>query len=330
VNTTHVSELLERAAASVTPAETDPARRLAGLGRRSVRRRRFWQAAGSVAAVIVAVVAVPMALTVTDRADPARPESTVTWGGLVVAVPQGWRTSTVSTFDSCTAEPETVYLAGKWEPGQPTPGQRADTPSRCTSDGQAWIAIVQKGVGLPVNPTVLMVKDKQLIGGDQPDQYSNPSVWTYTAFTGDLETGAIISGDNSREQLLERVTWPEGPTTPPSDRLVLPDRVHTATSEMGPPTNGMTATVHAETVNQIRAALAELNDPVPAGAECTLRRPGSIGIVLSGPDGIGVTVVLGDATCPQAISTGGGRVKVPAGLGADLLELVMAGDRADD
>ena len=50
--------------------------------------------------------------------------------------------------------------------------------------------------------------------------------------------------------------------------------------------------------------LAELRDPVPAGEECTLPKPGSVGISVGE-----VIVVLGDATCPQAISTGGGRVR---------------------
>ncbi len=35
-----------------------------------------------------------------------------------------------------------------------------------------------------------------------------------------------------------------------------------------------------------------------------------------------------DQSCPQAISTGGGRVRVPAGLGKELLDLIVASDRA--
>ena len=62
---------------------------------------------------------------------------------------------------------------------------------------------------------------------------------------------------------------------------------------------------------------------MPAGADCTLRRPGSVGINLGK-----ITVVLGDATCPQAISTGGGRVQAPAGLGQELLTLIVESERA--
>ena len=50
MNPNQLSELLERAAASVTPTETDPASRLVRLGRRSVRRRRAWATVGSLAA----------------------------------------------------------------------------------------------------------------------------------------------------------------------------------------------------------------------------------------------------------------------------------------
>jgi hypothetical protein len=38
-------------------------------------------------------------------------------------------------------------------------------------------------------------------------------------------------------------------------------------------------------------------------------------------------VVIGDATCPQAVSTGGGRVRVPPGFGEELLDLIVASDR---
>ncbi|MET8910191.1 hypothetical protein [Micromonospora sp. NPDC004551] len=62
---------------------------------------------------------------------------------------------------------------------------------------------------------------------------------------------------------------------------------------------------------------------MPADEACTLQKPGRVGIALDD-----VTVVLGDATCPQAISTGGGRVRAPDGLGRELLGLIVASDRA--
>jgi hypothetical protein len=119
-----------------------------------------------------------------------------------------------------------------------------------------------------------------------------------------------------------RITWPAGPPAPPSGGLALPDRITSVTTDV-PPTNGMAVATDAETLTRIQTKLAELRDPVPAGEECTLRKPGSVGISLGE-----VTVVLGDATCPQAISTGGGRVRVPAGLGKELLDLIVASDRA--
>ena len=326
MNPTHVSELLDRAAASVTPAETDPASRLVRLGRRSVqRRRRAWGTAGSVAvaAAVAAVVALPLRMAAPDRSEVA---ATVSLGGLSVAVPEGWRTSEVATFDPCTAEPHTVYLAAQWDlrATRPTSRPPGAAPFTCTSEGQAWMAVVQKGVGALVSPNRLVVKDGQLIQVDQPNQYAIPSVWTYRAFNDEIQaTTAFISGDETgREQLLKHVTWPAGPAAPASGGLMLPDRIANATSE-APPTNGMVVATDAKTLNQIRTTLAELRDPVPAGEECTLQKPGAVGISLGE-----VTVVLGDATCPQAMSTGGGRVRVPAGLGRELLDLIVASDRA--
>ncbi|MGC1212097.1 MAG: hypothetical protein WA890_12625, partial [Micromonospora sp.] len=135
--------------------------------------------------------------------------------------------------------------------------------------------------------------------------------------------------EKDREQLLKRTTWPAGPMAPAYGGLVLPDRIASATSEMP----GMVGATDAKTLAQIRTTLAELRDPVPAGEECTLQKPGVIGISLGEVSAaqappMAVTVVLGDATCPQAISTGGGRVRVPAGLGKDLLDLIVASDRA--
>ncbi|MFG1832151.1 hypothetical protein [Micromonospora chersina] len=318
MNPTHVSELLDRAAASVTPTETDPASRLVNLGRRSVqRRRRAWGTAGSVAvaAAVAAVVALPLRMAAPDRSGAAgAPGTTVSLGGVSVAVPEGWRTSEVTTFDPCIAEPRTVYLAARR--GSP---RAAQLSSKCPSEGQAWIALVQGGVPLSVTPERLVVKDGQLL---EVTEDITQSQWTYRAFNEEImATGVFISGDaKGREQLLKRVTWPAGPPAPASGGLMLPDRITSAVSENAGP---MVTAMDAKTLTRIRAALTELRDPVPAGEECTLQVPGAVGIGLDG-----VTVVLGDATCPQAVSTGGGRVRVPAGLGKELLDLIVASDRA--
>jgi len=317
MNPTHTRELLERAAASVTPTETDPATRLVSLGRRSVQRRRAWGTAGSVAAVVAAtVVALPLATAIPDRSEPAgAPGTTVSMDGLTVAVPKGWRTSEVTTFAPCNAEPHTVYLAERWD------SPRAPQPrSKCQSEGQAWMALVRDGVPLYVNPERLVVKDGQLL---QVAEDITQSQWTYRAFNEEaMATGVFISGDEKgREQLLKRVTWPAGPPAPPSGGLALPDRITGAVTENAGP---MVTATDAKTLTRIRTKLAELRDPVPADEECTLQEPGRVGIALDD----GVTVVLGDATCPQAISTGGGRVRVPAGLGKELLDLIVASDRA--
>jgi len=329
VNPTQASELLERAAASVTPSETDPASRMVSLGRRSVRRRRAWVAAGSVAVAVVAVVAVPLALAIPDRLDPAGP-STVSFGGLSVAVPKGWRTSRVTTFDPCIAESKTVYLAARWEPSPPSSrassGPAADVPVVCKGDGKAWMAVVEKGVGRPTSsPERLVFKDGQLLDVEQAGVGMVSSMLSYRAFNDEMEaTTAFISGDESgREQLLKRVTWPAGPSAPSSGGLMLPGKITYATSDV-PPSNGMRFATDAKTLKQIRTALAELRDPVPAGEECTLQRPGAVGIGFDD----NVAVMLGDTTCPQAVSSGGGRVWAPAGLGQELIDLIVASDNA--
>ncbi|WP_446218825.1 hypothetical protein [Micromonospora sp. IBHARD004] len=322
MNPTHVRELLERAAASVTPTETDPTSRLVSLGRRSVqRRRRAWGTAGSVAvaAAVAAVVALPLRMAAPDRSEAAgAPGTTVSLGGLSVAVPEGWRTSEVTTFDPCIAEPRTVYLAERWDPRATRP--RSDPPGafRCKSEGQAWMALVRDAVPLYVNPERLVVKDEQLL--QVVEEIESRSI--YRAFNEEtIATGVFISGDEKgREQLLKRVTWPAGPPAPPSGGLALPDHITSAVTEDAGP---MVTATDAETLTRIRTKLAELRDPVPADEECTLQKPGAVGISLGE-----VTVVLGDATCPQAISTGGGRVRAPAGLGKELLGLIVASDRA--
>jgi hypothetical protein len=293
---------------------------MVGLGRRSVQRRRAWAAGGFVAAAVAAVVTLPLAMAAPDLSDTAgRPGATVSFGGLSVAVPQGWRTSKVTDFDQCTAKPRTVYLAARWHNSSPLTSPPGSTPYKCKSEGQAWMALVQNGVARYVDPDRLVFKDGQLL---QVEQQTKPSGWIYRAFNDEvLATGVFISGDEKgREQLLKRITWPAGPPAPPSGGLALPDRITGAVTEDGGP---MVNATDAKTLAQIQTKLANLRDAVPAGEECILQKPGSIGIALND-----VTVVLGDATCPQAISTGGGRVRAPTGLGKQLLDLIAASDRA--
>ncbi|RKN44497.1 hypothetical protein D7223_19845 [Micromonospora endolithica] len=302
----------------MTPTENDPAARLVSLGRRSRRRRRAWGTAGSVAvaAAIATVAALPLGPEAPDRSEVAEaPEKTVNLGGLSVAVPEGWRTSEVTTFDPCTAEPRTVYLASRRDPGDRF---SRGVPTKCTSEGQLWLALVRAGVPRYVTPERLVVKDGQPLQATQELE----GWWTYRAFNEEeMATAVLIPGnERDREQLLQRVTWPAGPSAPPSGGLMLPDRITSAVSENAGP---MVTAMDAGTLARIRTALTELRDPVPAGEECTPQGPGRVGIALDG-----VSVVLGDAQCPQAISTAGGRVRVPAGLGRELLDLIVASDRA--
>jgi hypothetical protein len=319
VTSDNIGELLERAAASVTPTEPDPAATMVSLGRRSVRRRRAWGAAGAVAAAVAAVVAIPLAVSLPNRSDTAQPkETTVEYGGLKVVVPQGWRTSRSAKFDACNAEEHTVYLAAQWDFWA-----RPKSGATCESEGKVWMAVTLKGVGQALSPNLLMVKDEQVIVVEQPDRL--PSVWTYVALgNGTPQPAAFISADEAgRQKLLERITWPAGPPAPPSGGLALPDRPTSIVADGPPPSNFMAVVDDAETVARIRGKLAELHDPVPAGETCVLRKPGSIGFSLDADKG-GVLIVIGDASCPQAISTGGGRVQVPAGLGQELYDLIVA------
>jgi len=227
VNTTHVSELLDRAAASVTPAETDPATRLVRLGRRSVqRRRRAWGSAGSVAVAVAvaaaAVVALPQLGAPPKGVRGRRGHGEPGWP--VGRRPGGLAHERGPTFDPCTAEPRIVYLVAGWGPQATRP--TAGPPGACNSEGQAWIAVVHQGVAPLVNPNRLVVKDGQLLQVEQSDQHVLPSVWTYRAFSNEIQaTTAFISGDDkSREQLLKRVTWPAGPPAPASGGRPRPRR----------------------------------------------------------------------------------------------------------
>jgi hypothetical protein len=325
VNPIEVSELLDRAADSVTPAETDPASKMVSLGRRSVRRRRAWGVAGAVAAAVVAAVAVPLALVAPHGSDSAG--TTVSFAGLTVAVPKGWHVSRLTVLQPCSARPHTVYLAERFDfaydgpqPSSAPPG----TKFKCNNGNQAWIGIAEQGGGPLINPDQVLVKQGQLIQMEQFDTHLFPFLWSYRVSNDVIEVPRVfVSGDvKGRDQLLDRVSWPAGPPAPASGGLALPAHITSATSA-APPSNGMVVATDAKTLNRIRTELAQLRDSVPAGAECTLQRPGSVGISLGE-----VTVIVGDATCPQAISTGGGRVRVPPGLGQELLGLIVASDRA--
>ena len=320
-----VGEMLDHAADSVTPTETDPATRLVTLGRQSVRRRRAWAAAGFVAAAAAAVVAVPLALTAPDVATPA---TTITYAGLSVDVPKGWRISRVPILGACLAEPQTVYLAQNWDVllSKPT---SADAPALHCRGGQ-WMAIVGNGTPPSIDPNRLVVKDGRLLEVEQGAPEFLPSMLMYHV-AGELRAPmALISGDKQDQaQLLRRIAWPPGPPAPRSGGLALPDHLTSATADRPPPTNGMVVAADAKTLSQIQAKLSALRDPVAAGKECALQKPGSIGIDLENSiTGESVIVVLGGASCPQAISTGGGRVRAPAGLGQELLNLIIASDDA--
>jgi hypothetical protein len=327
VNPVDARELLERAAAAVTPAEKDAASRMVILGRRSLRRRA-WVAAGSVAAVMVAAVAVPFAITARSRSETAAsPGRELSFGGVTVAVPKGWKTVTVPMFEPCIAQPNTVYLAARWDYGngaRPSAGPDAGRRVECTPAGKAWLAVVDEGLAPMVDPPLLEVRDGHLLQVEQPDPPTYPSMWAYRPLNGEiLATTAFVSGDDKgRDQLIDRVSWPAGPPAPPGGGLALPDRLTSATSETSPG-NHMVVATDAKTLNQIRAKLAEQRNPVPDNEECTPKKPGSLGINLGE-----ITVVLGDAACPQAISTGGGRVQVPPGLGQELLGLMVASQDA--
>jgi hypothetical protein len=334
VNPNHLSELLERAAASVTPAETDPAAKLVNLGRRSVRRRRLWVVAAGVAAL--AAVALPFALTPSQRPEPPV-TSRVDFGGLAISVPKGWKATEVPIFSTCTAQPRTIYLAPKFDfsYGQPSEGPPGAEPVECPGTGKEWIAVVQKGFGVSVNPNQLMAKDGQLLEVEKLDDYggSNPDVWLYNSFSKPFETPAVfISGtEEARGRLINNITWPAGPPAPPGGGLALPRRITSATADEvtdAPPNNRMVVATDAKTLNQIRSALAGLREPVPADEACELKKPGSIGIALTDGENDSASVVIGDETCPVAVSTAGGQVRVPPGLGKQLLDLIVASDKA--
>jgi hypothetical protein len=336
VSPNHVRELLERTAASVTPRETTPASKLVSLGRRSIRRRRAGAVAAGVA--LVALVALPFVLASPDRPAPAA-ASTVNFDGVTISVPKGWKAIKVPVFSSCTAKAHTIYLAPKFDFswGQPSEGPPgSNKPVECPSKGKEWIAAVQSGFsGVSVNPERLMAKDGQLIEVEKLDEFGSldPDVGIYKSFSKPFQTPAVfISGnEQARGQLIKKITWPAGPPAAPGGGLALPKRVTSATADQvtdGPPVNRMVVATDAKTLQQIRRALAALREPVPAGEACELKKPGATGIVLTDGKNDSATVVIGDEACPVAVSTGGGQVRVPPGLGEQLLALIVASDNA--
>jgi len=347
MNPHDVRELLDRAAAGVTPADADPVPQVMRLSRRAaMRRRAVWAVGGSAAAatVLAGGITLPTLLTGQDGSDPAAVAAAqgpavaatkrpvVSLGGVSVTVPDGWRTARVKTFDACDAKPRTVYLASGFDPdgwvgfkrgqepkGPPPPAGTKAPP--CASEGGSWMAVVEDGLGRHVVPTELVVQKDTLLEADSPARRI-PSMRSYRAFDDQIQaTTVFIAGSTAeRGRLLERVTWPAAPPAPASGGLALPDKLTSAMTDL-PPDNHMTVTQDAAALTRIRTALAGLRQPVPADKACSIGTGDAVGIALSG-EKTEVTVVLGDEACPQAISNGGGRVEVPAGLGRELRALI--------
>ncbi len=299
MNPNEITELLDRAASSVTPAGSDPVTTMVRLGRRSANRRRAWAAA--VATGVVAL-AVPLALGFPGDAKPT-PSTTVAFGGLTITVPDGWKTTKAARFDPCTAKPDTIYFVDTVEPSH-----------ACAPSDQAWIAVQPEGTGGLLSPPVLVSKDANVLEGED----TMNGLWRYRAFGGAGTTAGLVLPDlpeKRRSELLELTTWPAGPAAPPGGGLTLPKTI-TSVSIDAP---GVPTATDAKTLNRIREQLAGLTEPVPAGEECVLKSPGSVGLGFND----GIIVVLGDATCPQAVSDHGGRVRVPASLGKELFDEVL-------
>ena len=183
VNPTQASELLERAAASVTPSETDPATRMVSLGRRSVRRRRAWASRRPSPPPWL-----PCGSATRDRppdgSDYAGPGTTVSFGGVSIAVPEGWRTSKVEMFNPAppSRAPSTWPRSGTSDRADadsgPPRGQHARASPRPGVDGGRQGGASER----TASPKQLVVKDTQPVQVDQPDEYRFPSIWTYRAF----------------------------------------------------------------------------------------------------------------------------------------------------
>jgi hypothetical protein len=140
-------------------------------------------------------------------------------------------------------------------------------------------------------------------------------------------TTVHIAGDPSvREDLLERITWPAEPAPPASGGLALPDRILSAVTE---PRKGgsMVASAEKPALAEALAALADL-PAVPRGQECDLTKPHVNGFMLNerpkGASATDVRLIIGDRTCPQAVSSRGGRVAVPDQLATKIFDLVAA------
>jgi hypothetical protein len=188
------------------------------------------------------------------------------------------------------------------------------------------MAVVTAGVAPFVNPPLLTMRGGRLVqAGD--DRLG--SVTSYRPFTGEISaTTVFASGDEATQRrLLENVTFPSVPRDGGAGGLAVPARLTNVLST-AKVTNGMVNASDARTVESIRSQLAALRDPAPADQMCDLTDQNSVGFALSDAnDSGGVTVVIGDASCPYAVSTKGGPVHVPAGLGEQLRALVVESDR---
>jgi len=150
-------------------------------------------------------------------------------------------------------------------------------------------------------------------------------------FEASFVTTVHIAGDPTvREDLLEQVTWPAEPPAPASGGLALPDRILGAGTDPGKAVNPEGDSIDRPALARIRAALADL-PPVPRGQECDLTKPHVYGFSLNertrGASAGDVRIVIGDKTCPQAVSSRGGRVAVPDQLGKQIYDLLMANPR---
>ncbi len=318
----HIAALLRRAADTATPSTADPAPQLVRRARRRLLRRRALGVAG-VAVATAGVVTGTAVLApgpadrgvVVDRSAAQAPTGTPrSFAGVTVVVPDGWTTSEVGVFDECTAEPRTVYLAKDWQPRGP--GSLTDS-SRACGPTQPWMAIVETGEGLSIPPERLVVSGSALLQVT-PFGASSSSYRPFVSGTGPAATTAYISAaPQTHADLLQRVSWPAG--APRSDRLSLPARITDVV--VGRLPNIMIDLDDAGRIQQVRRLLEAQRTPVPAGRECPLDAEHTLGLSLSG-DATDALVIVGDATCPQAVSSHGGRVRVPPTLQEELLRLV--------
>ncbi len=329
-----LTRLLARAAASVTPTAHDPGRELAERGRRSLRRRRQMIGSGvlsaAVAVTALGVVTAPSpgpfdpGLARSSGAAAAPAGQTVRHGDVSVVVPPGWRVSRTDDFDPCTAQQDTLYLTRTWAPLE---GPRAPAP-RCPQARVTYMAVVLEGEPKAVNPALLTFRAGRPVQVDDYRQLG--AVTVYREFTPQHRpTTAVISGDEAtKRRLLDGVTFGSARPVSGSAGLGLPERPTNVLSAARV-SYGMVNASDAPTVRAIRAQLAALRDTgAPADPSCDLTHRNSVGLAITDDtDDPGVTVVIGDASCPYAVSTKGGPVPVPADLAERLRAMVVASDR---